>query len=98
MNSPVLETEGRWLKSGVTAYIRIPAFLRPPFEERALDYVHQFQNAKTLIIDVRNNGGGIPPKRLVAALMDRPYRTWKESTTARLHWLTWTQRMRKKGS
>lgn len=83
-NSPQQETEGRWLKPGVTAYIRIPAFLRPPFEERAVDYVRQFQKAKTLIIDVRNNGGGIPPKRLIAALMNRPYRTWKESTTARL--------------
>ena len=32
---------------------------------------------------MRNNGGGIPPKRLIRALMDRPYRQWKESTTIR---------------
>lgn len=81
---PEQKTEGRWLKPGVTAYIRIPAFFHLPLEEKALDYVYQFQSAKTLIIDVRNNGGGIPPKRLIQALMGRPYHEWKQSTTLRL--------------
>jgi carboxyl-terminal processing protease len=81
---PEQKTEGRWLKPGVSAYIRIPTFSHPAFEETALSLVRQYQKAKMLIIDVRNNGGGIPPKRLIKALMDRPYRTWKESTTARL--------------
>jgi carboxyl-terminal processing protease len=83
LKAPEGNTEGRWLKPGATAYIRIPAFLNPRFEQTALEYVHQFQHAKTLIIDVRNNAGGIPPKRLVKALIDRPYHTWKESTLAR---------------
>ena len=83
IEEPGQETEGRWLKPGATAYIRIPAFFGAPFEQRALEYLQQFQNAKTLIIDVRNNGGGIPPKRLIKALMDRPYHEWKESTTIR---------------
>jgi carboxyl-terminal processing protease len=63
--------------------IRIPAFFNPLFEQTALEYVHQYQHAKTLMIDVRNNAGGIPPSQLIKALIDHPYRTWKESTTAR---------------
>lgn len=76
------KTEGRWLKPGATAYIRIPSFSYPEFETKALDYVRQFQNAETLMIDVRNNAGGIPPKQLIRALMNRPYHTWKKSTSA----------------
>ena len=83
VREPEQRTEGRWLKPGLTAYIRIPIFFHPPFEERALDYVREFQNAKTLIIDVRNNGGGIPPRLLIKELMDRPYHEWKAVTTAR---------------
>jgi carboxyl-terminal processing protease len=83
IKEPEKKTDGHWLKPGIIAYIRVPAFFHPPFEERALEYLRQFQDAKTLIIDVRNNGGGIPPKRLIKALMNRPYHDWKESTTAR---------------
>ena len=82
-NSTEQKTEGRWLKPGATAYIRIPSFSYPQFEVKALDYVRQFQSAKTLMIDLRNNAGGIPPKRLIQSLMDRPYHTWKTSTSAR---------------
>jgi carboxyl-terminal processing protease len=83
IKEPEQKTDGRWLKPNATAYIRIPSFSRPLFEETALDYVRQFQNAKALIIDVRNNGGGVPPKRLINALMNRPYHEWKESTIIR---------------
>jgi carboxyl-terminal processing protease len=83
LNPPGLTTEGRWLKPGVTAYLRIPSFSDFQFEANALDYVRRFQNAKTLIIDVRNNAGGILPKQLIRALMNRPYREWKTSTFAR---------------
>lgn len=72
--------EGRWLKQGQTAYIRIPSFFYPILEDKALDYVSQFRTAKALIIDVRDNPGGLQPMRLLKALMDRPYRGWKEST------------------
>jgi len=84
LNPPEQKTEGRWLKQDKTAYIRIPAFSYPQFEEKALAFVRQFQNAKTLILDVRNNAGGIQPKQLIHALMDRPYHAWKESTSFRL--------------
>ena len=78
------KTDGRWLKPGVTAYIRIPAFNHPWFEQSALDLVRQFRNAKTLIIDVRNNPGGVAPQRLIQTLMDRSYHEWKQSTTVRV--------------
>jgi carboxyl-terminal processing protease len=81
---PGQQTDGRWLRSGITAYIRIPSFYRPDFEQRAVDYVRQFHGAKTLIVDVRNNRGGILPKQLIKALIDRPYHEWKESSMARL--------------
>jgi carboxyl-terminal processing protease len=84
LKKPQEETEGRWLKPGAIAYIRIPAFFYPHFEQRALDFVGQFRNAKVLIVDVRRNGGGIPPARLVEALIDRPHRGWAESTSVRL--------------
>jgi carboxyl-terminal processing protease len=74
------KTEGRWVKPGATAYIRIPSFFDPLLEQRALDYVRQFRRAKVLIIDVRNNPGGVPPQRLLWVLMDRPYHGWAEST------------------
>jgi carboxyl-terminal processing protease len=57
IKEPEPKAEGRWLQSGATAYIHIPAFFSPPFEERALEYLRQFQNAKTLIIDVREMRG-----------------------------------------
>ena len=76
------KTEGRWVRPGATAYIRIPSFFNPSQEEEALDFVRQFHKSKVLIIDVRNNPGGIPPERLIRVLMDRPYRRWVEFTTA----------------
>jgi carboxyl-terminal processing protease len=84
LNPPEQKTDGRWLKQGKIAYIRIPAFFYPQFEEKALAYLRQFQKARRLILDVRNNAGGIQPKQLIEALMDRPYHVWKESTTFRL--------------
>jgi carboxyl-terminal processing protease len=82
-NPPGHATEGRWLKPGGAAYIRIPSFSDFQFEVNALEYVRRFQSAKTLIIDIRNNPGGILPKQLIRALMNRPYREWKSSTFAR---------------
>jgi carboxyl-terminal processing protease len=81
---PGQKTDGRWLKPGVTAYIRISAFNQPSFEGSALSFVRQFRNAKTLIIDVRRNSGGVAPNRLIQALMNRPYHEWKESTSVRV--------------
>jgi hypothetical protein len=83
LNSSGLATEGRWLKPAVTTYIRIPSFSDFQFETNALEFVRRFQNAKTLILDVRNNAGGILPRQLIRALMNRPYDEWKMATLAR---------------
>lgn len=80
--APSLATEGRWLEPGKTAYIRIPSFGDPAFEKRALELVTEFREADLLVIDVRGNMGGSTPQQLTAALMDRPYRWWTESTPA----------------
>jgi carboxyl-terminal processing protease len=73
-------TEARWLSPGTIAYIRIPEFFDPSFEGRAVDCVRQFRHAKVLLVDVRGNPGGVSPGRLIEALMNRPYRGWKESS------------------
>ena len=74
------KTEGKWLKMNNIAYIKIPSFRSPEFEEKAIEYVKQFKKANLLIIDVRGNGGGRTPSALIDALQDRPYRSWTEST------------------
>ncbi len=75
-----LKTEGRWIKENKIAYIKIPSFGDPKFENDAIEYVQKFKNANVLIMDVRGNGGGNTPSRLTDALMDRPYRWYAEST------------------
>ena len=84
--APPLRTEGRWLKPTDTAYIRIPA-VYPPAEDVALDFLRQYQRAKVLVLDLRNNPGGIPPFRLIHVLMDRPYRNWKIAAPFRIPFL-----------
>jgi carboxyl-terminal processing protease len=73
--------EGRWLEPDRIAYIRIPGFSGIASESEALAFVHQFKAARGLIIDLRGNPGGFgnPPLELQAALMDRPFRAWRES-------------------
>jgi len=73
-------SEGRWLREGQAAYIRIPGFGDPAFERTAIDLVRQFASSPNLVIDVRGNGGGATPFQLIAALMDRPRRPWQEAT------------------
>ncbi len=72
------ETEGKWLRDGKVAYIRIPSFAEPKYEKRALEFVKEYRQAQALIIDVRGNGGGSTPSQLTKQLMDRPYRWWVE--------------------
>lgn len=77
---PQQNVTGRWLENGAIAYIKIPGFGNLRFEEKAIQLVKEFSSAHTLIIDVRGNGGGNTPMKLVKALQDRPYRFWSEST------------------
>ena len=81
--SSPLTTEGRMLDGNI-AYLKIPSFGEAVFENKALEFVKQNVGAKAFIIDVRGNGGGSTPGKLIAALMDRPYRDWVESTSANI--------------
>ena len=87
-NSPQTPTtavsQGRWLRDGHVAYIRVPAFGDPAYERTAIELVRQFTSAPALVIDVRGNGGGMTPLQLIGALMNRPWRTWQETTPQRI--------------
>lgn len=83
LTTPPEKTEGHWMKPGTIAYIRIPSFFDSALEGTALMLMRQFHAANVLIIDVRNNTGGITPVRLILALMDRPYHGWVESSSIR---------------
>ncbi len=74
------QTEGDWTERSKVAYIKIPSFGEPRFENDALELVKRYKNATALIIDVRGNTGGSTPSKLIQALMDRPYRWYEEST------------------
>jgi len=88
--SIVREGEFRWPGSEHTditvreedgvAYIRIPSFSEPKFENAAIKAVQNLSKTKAIILDVRANHGGSSPVKLLEALMDRPYRWWSEST------------------
>jgi carboxyl-terminal processing protease len=62
------------------AYIRVPSFHLPKFEEATVQAVQRFEGAKVIVVDVRGNHGGSTPSDLIAKLMDRPYRWFGEST------------------
>jgi carboxyl-terminal processing protease len=75
------ETVGRWLVEKSVAYIKLPIFRGIETQARALQYLKQFHDAKTVILDVRGNPGEGVPLVLQASLMARPYTTWTESVT-----------------
>jgi len=78
---PPQDTEGRWLVEKSVGYIKIPIFQGIETQARALQYLREFREAKTIILDVRGNPGGGEPSVLQASLMGRPYQTWTESST-----------------
>src|SRR5262249_7198495 len=61
--------------------IKIPILQGIETQARALQYLREFREAKTIILDVRGNPGGGEPSVLQASLMGRPYQTWTESST-----------------
>jgi carboxyl-terminal processing protease len=74
---PPLDVTSRTLDHGAVGYIRIPSFGEAKYEEAAINAVHAMHSAKTLIIDVRGNGGGNTPIKLLGALMDEPFAFWR---------------------
>lgn len=80
LSLPPAETAGKWIEENKVAYISIPSFGDAKFENAALDFVHKFKAAEAIIIDVRGNGGGTTPQRLIEAVMNRPYHNSRIST------------------
>jgi carboxyl-terminal processing protease len=74
-------TEGRWLLEKSVAYIKIPTFHGIETQAGALEFLHQFHDAKTVILDVRGNPGTGAPGVLQRALMVRPYQDWTQSSS-----------------
>ena len=60
--------------------IVIPGFDDPRLEATALDAVRRHLDARAILFDVRGNGGGSTPERLLAALIDTPYRNMLDAT------------------
>lgn len=65
------------LPAGV-AYTSIASFGQPTYEDAALAFVKAHANARAMIIDVRGNGGGNTPSKLLDALITKPYTSWAE--------------------
>jgi carboxyl-terminal processing protease len=80
--APSGQSDGWWLEEAKDAYLRIPSFGNPIFERTAVELVHRFASASTLIVDVRGNGGGTTPRQLIEALMNRPWQTWQQIAPA----------------
>jgi carboxyl-terminal processing protease len=79
--SAPMESTARWLEDRI-AYLRVPSWAEPRFEARALELLEEHRAAAGLVVDVRGNNGGSTPSEFIAALMDRPWRWWAESTPA----------------
>jgi carboxyl-terminal processing protease len=79
--APPQNTEGRWLTGKAIAYIKVPIFHGVETQARAFQYLREFKDAKTIILDVRGNPGGGEPLALQLSLMGRPYQAWTESSS-----------------
>jgi carboxyl-terminal processing protease len=78
---PPTRTEGRWIKPRSVGYIRVPTFHGIETQAAALEYLKQFHDAKTVILDVRGNPGLGDGGPLQRSLMDKPYSMWTESSS-----------------
>jgi C-terminal processing protease CtpA/Prc len=67
-------------RQGDVTIVRIPSFSKSTFEEEAVKAISAMGSSRALILDVRGNHGGSTTDSLLAALMDRPYRSWAEET------------------
>lgn len=50
----------------------------PRLEEKAVAFVTAQADARAVVLDLRGNGGGSTPSRLMAALINTPYDSWGE--------------------
>jgi carboxyl-terminal processing protease len=94
---PTSRVDARWVAQNTIAYVQIDSFASPLAEEKALSLIDQFKAARTLIIDVRSNAGGLVPRNLIKALMDRTYRDWRQSTPVHISALELADKINKGG-
>lgn len=73
-----VETQGHFIEELDAGYIRVPSFNAPQFEHRALDLYEQYQKSTSIIVDVRDNGGGATPIHLMQKLLNVPWHWWTE--------------------
>lgn len=82
----------RWQSEGV-AYLRVRSFNSRDHESAAVALMRgEYINARTVIVDVRANGGGNTPNNLGRLLLGRDWRFWQ--TSAPRAPVTATQRTR----
>ncbi|AGB72714.1 MULTISPECIES: S41 family peptidase [Rhizobium] len=60
--------------------IRIPGFDDPKYEDAAISAVQGVENARAILLDLRDNNGGSSPGGLLSAIMTNPYRGTLVST------------------
>lgn len=73
----------KWLVPQQIAYLRLKSFGAGVGHDAA-EALHGFSEARVLIIDLRGNVGGGGEEALLAALMERPYRSPAGSTSLRI--------------
>lgn len=78
---PPANTEGRWLVEKSIAYVKVRTFHGIEAQAQALEFLKQFHDAKTVILDVRGNPGGGNPFALQRSLMVHPYSDWNETSS-----------------
>jgi carboxyl-terminal processing protease len=61
-------------------YIRIRSFEDPANEKKAIEEVERLKDARAIVFDVRQNGGGSTPSALLDRLLDRPWRDFSFTT------------------
>ncbi|OMP69381.1 peptidase S41 [Agrobacterium tumefaciens] len=69
--SKTVETVHR--PDGITV-IRVPSFESPKYEQAAIAAIHAAKDANFILLDLRENGGGNTPSKLLSAIMTKPYR------------------------
>ncbi|HYO83506.1 MAG TPA: S41 family peptidase [Bryobacteraceae bacterium] len=62
------------------AFVRIQSFGDLERETALVKRIGELSAARAIVIDVRGNGGGSTPTRLIAALMNRPWRGFVTTT------------------
>jgi carboxyl-terminal processing protease len=79
----LLQTPWRWIEPGRVGYVQVRQFSPASHEDAALSIIRrEFLESPALIVDVRGNGGGNTPGRLIRLLMaDSSWRTMPVDTS-----------------